>query len=127
MGAHEKTTDPIWFPWQRVIRTALQVIAAAGVFLGAVAAVAPQIIRELVDVLPGPFVVWATGAIAFLAALAAGIARVMALPIVNTWMTALGAGSVPANGYAAGTEPDDEQTTAGYPDALKSEPEDALG
>lgn len=127
MGAHAKATDPIWFPWQRVVRTALQVIAAAAVLLGAVAVAAPQIIAALGDVLPGPFVVWATGAIAFVAALAAALARVMALPIVNAWMTALGAGSVPASGHAAGTEPDDEQTTAGYPDALKTEPDDALG
>lgn len=126
MGAHEKTADPIWFPWQRVVRTALQVIAAAAVFLGAVAVAAPQILEALGDVLPGPFVAWATGAIAFVAALAAALARVMALPVVNTWMTALGAGSVPASGFASGTEPE-PATTAGYPDALKSEPEDALG
>lgn len=126
-GAHEKTTDPIWFPWQRVIRTAAQVLVAAATVLAAIAFVAPQVLDAVSDVLPGPWVAWLTGAIAFVAALSAALARVMALPVVNTWLTSLGAGSVPASGYSAGTEPAEEQTTAGYPNALKSEPEDALG
>lgn len=128
MGAHEKTTDPIWFPWQRVIRTAGQVLVAVATLTAAVAVIAPQVLNAVADVLPGPWVAWLTGAIAFVAAIAAALARVMALPVVNTWLTAIGAGSVPASGYSAGTEPDTEPTTtAGYPNALKTEPDDALG
>jgi hypothetical protein len=127
MGAHEQTTDPIWFPWQRVIRTAGQVLVAVATVFGAVAVIAPQVLAAVADVLPGSWVVWLTGAIAFVAAIAAALARVMALPVVNTWLTALGAGSVPASGYSAGTEPDTDATTAGYPNALKNEPQDALG
>lgn len=127
MGSHEKTTGPIWFPWQRVIRTFGQVLVATSIALTAIAVVAPQVLDAVTDVLPGPWVAWLTGAIAFVAALAAALARVMALPVVNTWLTAIGAGSVPASGYSAGTEPDPTVTTAGYPDALKTEPDDALG
>ncbi|MET3449806.1 hypothetical protein [Curtobacterium sp. 1544] len=128
MGAHKKTTEPIWFPWQRVIRTAGQVLVATSIVLTAVAVVAPQVLDAVADVLPGPWVAWLTGAIAFVAALAAALARVMALPVVNTWLTALGAGSVPASGHSAGTEPAPaESTTAGYPAANKTEPADALG
>lgn len=128
MGAHEAIAAPADFPWKRAIRTAGQVLVAAATLLAAVAAIAPQVLDAVADVLPGPWVVWLTGAIAFVAALAAALARVMALPVVNGWLTSIGAGSVPASGYSSGTEPGaDEQTTAGYPNALKSEPEDALG
>lgn len=86
----------IWYPIQRVIRTAVQVVLASAGILAVVVIVAPQIIDAVQDVLPGPVVVWLTGAVAFLAAISAAISRVMAIPAVDEWLRKLGAGSSPA-------------------------------
>lgn len=108
MGDHEKLAEQdIWFKTQRVIRTAVQVLLAGVTALTVLAVLAPQVLDAVKDVVPGPVVVWCGGAIAFIAALAAALARVMAIPTINRWLTAIGAGSVPASGHAAGAEPDE--------------------
>lgn len=106
MGDHEKpVVQDIWYTSQRVIRTAVQVLLAGVTVIATIAVLAPQVLDAVKDVLPGPVVVWLGTAIAFIAALAAALARVMAIPMVNRWLTAIGAGSVPASGHSAGTEP----------------------
>lgn len=92
--------NKIWFPLQRGIRTAVQVIVAAAAILATVVVVAPQILTAIQDVLPGPAVAWITGAIAVLAAVSAALARVMAIPAVDEWLRKFGAGSAPANAVA---------------------------
>jgi hypothetical protein len=88
--------NKIWFPIQRGIRTAVQVVIAAAAILATVVFVAPQILTAIQDVLPGPAVAWISGAIAVLAAVSAAISRVMAIPAVDEWLKKFGAGSAPA-------------------------------
>lgn len=88
--------NKIWFPSQRAIRTAVQVVLAAVALLSIIVTVAPQVLAAIADVLPGPAVAWLTAAIATLAAVSAAISRVMAIPIVDQWLKKFGAGSAPA-------------------------------
>ncbi|UGS27564.1 hypothetical protein K8F61_05085 [Microbacterium resistens] len=90
----------IWFPLQRAIRTAVQVLVAGAAILATTVLVAPQILTAIQDVLPGPAVAWISGAIAALAAISAAISRVMAIPAVDEWLKKLGAGSAPAGATA---------------------------
>lgn len=85
----------IWFPMQRAIRTAVQVVFAAATILATTVVVAPQILVAVQDVLPGPVVAWLAGAIAVLAGVSAAVARVMAIPAVDEWLRRFGAGSAP--------------------------------
>ncbi|MEV8176092.1 hypothetical protein [Microbacterium sp. NPDC079176] len=101
--------NKIWFPLQRAIRTAVQVVVAAAAILATTVIVAPQILTAIQDVLPGPVVAWITGAIAILAAASAAIARVMAIPAVDEWLRHIGAGSAPA-GAVAYTQFDGSET-----------------
>lgn len=92
--------NKILFPIQRVIRTVLQVVAAIVVFLvGAVPALAifaPQFLEAVRDILPPAWYAWGLGAVAVIGALAGALARVMAIPGVNAWLTKWGAGSAPS-------------------------------
>lgn len=102
--------NKIWFPLQRAIRTAVQVIVGGAAVLAAVVVVAPQIIDAIADVVPGPVIAWATAAIATLAAISAAIARVMAIPAIDEWLRKIGAGSAPA-GAVAYQGPDGDATS----------------
>lgn len=86
----------IWFPNQRWIRTAVQVLLAATALLAIAVNVAPRILDAVADVLPGPAVAWLAGAIATLATVSAVISRIMAIPMVDAWLKKFGAGSSPA-------------------------------
>ncbi|WP_270366130.1 hypothetical protein [Microbacterium algeriense] len=88
--------NKVWFPLQRAIRTAVQVVVGGAAVLATIVVVAPQIIDAVADVVPGPVIAWATAAIATLAAISAAIARVMAIPAVDEWLRRIGAGSAPA-------------------------------
>lgn len=133
MGAHERTVtvQPIWYTRQRWIRTALQTALAFLVGLGGSVAVlqatAPKVLRALADVLPDSWLAWLGGAFAFVIAIASALSKLMAIPLVNSWLTRIGAGSVPRAAALEDPDLDARTTTAGYPAALKSEPEDALG
>lgn len=136
MGAHARTVtvQPIWYTRQRWIRTAVQTAVAFLVGLGGSVAVlqatAPQVLAALADVLPASWLAYLGGAFALVIAIASALSKLMAIPLVNTWLTRIGAGSVPraaALEDPGPDEPDEPTTMAGYPDALKSEPEDALG
>lgn len=86
----------IWFPMQRAIRTAVQVIVGGAAVLATIVVIAPQIVEAVADVVPGPAIAWATAALATLAAISAAIARVMAIPAIDEWLRHIGAGSAPA-------------------------------
>ncbi len=128
MGDHSRTVDvqPIWYVWQRALRTALQVavalVLALGGSVGLLQALRPQILAAVADVLPPNAYAWLVGAFALVIAVATALSRLMAIPLVNTWLTRVHAGSVP-KAKALDLAP---TTTAGYPDARKSEPYDAL-
>ncbi len=85
----------IWFPLQRAIRTAIAVVLASAAILATTVAVAPQILKAVQDVLPGPVVAWVSGVILSLTAISAAISRVMAIPAVDAWLRKFGAGSAP--------------------------------
>ncbi|MFZ4894626.1 hypothetical protein ACL9RL_09265 [Plantibacter sp. Mn2098] len=89
----------IWFENQRVIRTFLQTVAGtlAGVatFVGILAAFAPQFLEAIREILPEDWYAGGLLVVAFIGTLAAVLAKVMALPLVNTFLTKFGAGSVP--------------------------------
>lgn len=94
------TVPPIWYRAKRVIRTVVQVVISGALLWGTVQLVAPQVLDELAKVLPGSWIVWLTGALAFLGVVAGVITRIMAIPQVNAWLTKIGAGSVPASAVA---------------------------
>lgn len=136
MGSHERTVavQPIWYTRQRWIRTALQTAFAFLITLGGsvalLQAVAPQVLHALADVLPASWLAWLAGVFAFVISIASALSKLMAIPVVNTWLTRVHAGSVPRAAALEDPEPDDATeptTSAGYPDALKTEPQDALG
>ena len=85
----------IWFKAQRVLRTIVQVILAFLSAWAVVAVVAPQILTELSAILPGSWIAWLTGVIAFVTVVAGVLSRIMAIPAVNAWLTHLGLGSAP--------------------------------
>jgi hypothetical protein len=91
----------IWFPLQRAIRTAVQVLVGGAAVLATIVVVAPQIVAAVADVVPGPVIAWATAALATLAAISAAISRVMAIPAVDEWLRHIGAGSSPAQFFVA--------------------------
>lgn len=98
-------TTEIWFKSKRVLRTIVQVVLGAAGVLATIAVVAPQVLTAIGDVVPGPVLVWLTGAVAFLAGISAALTRVMAIPAVNAWLTTFGLGSIPAAAVKA-PEPD---------------------
>ena len=85
----------IWFKAQRVLRTIFQVILAFLSVWAVIALVAPQILNELATILPGSWVVWLTAVIAGVTAVAGALSRIMAIPVVNGWLSNLGLGSAP--------------------------------
>lgn len=101
---HAKTANvptPIerWDSIKRALRTATQVAVALAVAIAggiaALAALAPEVLKALVDVLPPDVYAWLAGGVAFVVTLSGALARVMAIPAVDAWLTKLGLGSEP--------------------------------
>lgn len=88
----EVQAPTIWFKSKRVLRTLVQV--AIPTFL-AVAVVIPQIIEALGLPVDSEIRLWLVAVAGGITAVAAAIARIMAIPAVNTWLTHVGLGSVP--------------------------------
>lgn len=90
------TIEPtqVRYPWKTTVRTALQAFLSAATIL---ALIAPQL-QEFVDQFwPGsPVVAWIGTAAVFVAALAALITRIMAIPAVDAVLTKIGLGAKPA-------------------------------
>lgn len=90
---------PIWYRNKRTIRTIIQVIVSTAVTIAitivTLASFAPEVLDALTAVLPESAIAWLTGAVAFLVALSGALARIMAIPAVNDFLTRFGAGSVP--------------------------------
>lgn len=88
----------IWFKTQRVLRTVVQVgIPAFIVFAG----VLPQIIDAAGLPVDGALYLWLIGSAGVITAVAAGLARIMAIPTVNAWLITIGLGSVPKSAVKA--------------------------
>lgn len=101
MGDHEvikpKQIDvqEIWYQGKRVLRTVVQAVIGAAAVLAVVVGVAPQVLDAIGEVVPGPVLVWLTGAVATLAAVSAALTKIMAIPKINELLTLIGLGSVP--------------------------------
>lgn len=89
-----KVATEIWYKAQRVLRTIVQVVIPA--FLG-FAVVLPLIIEALGLPVDSELRVWLLVVATGVTAVAAAIARVMAIPAVNAWLIKIGLGSVPAS------------------------------
>ncbi|MEQ6899292.1 hypothetical protein [Microbacterium sp. KR10-403] len=99
----------IWFKAQRVLRTIVQVVLAFLSAWAVIAIIAPQILTELATILPGSWIAWLTGVIAFVTVVAGVLTRIMAIPQVNAWLTKLGLGSAPKSASQTGEIPAEVQ------------------
>ena len=85
-------------PWQASLRTAVQVgIPALITLVGVLPVIIQIILDELGEVMPDGVRVWLLGAAVVLTAVATAIARIMAVPAVNAWLTSIGLGAAPKN------------------------------
>lgn len=91
--ANQPAPTQVAQPWRAAVRTAVQVFLSAWSILGALLLIAPQIIDELSAVLPPEWIAWLVSAVAFLSVVAGVIARVMAIPAVNAFLTRFNAGA----------------------------------
>lgn len=111
-------TAAIWWPNQRAWRTILQV-AASGIlglvtFVAGLAVFAPQFVTALEPILPADWYVWLLGAVTFISLLAGALARVMAIPGVNEWLTRHSAFGTAPKGHLT-VAPSDLGLTPGLP------------
>lgn len=90
------TTPEIWFKTQRVLRTIVQALIVLVPVLNGAAAAVVAYLNEQTDVTIPAWVFLVLNGVIAVTALAMGlVARLMAVPGVNTWLTNLGLGSVP--------------------------------
>lgn len=109
--SHLATVPPtqIAHPWLATVRTILQTIA--GVVIGfasviAVAAVlAPQFLDAIAILLPPEWYAYALAVVAFIGTLAGAVARIMAIPGVNNWLTRAHLGAAPGLTFPLGGAP----------------------
>lgn len=101
-GKHEAKgleTQSIWYQRQRWLRTALQTAIAFLVGLGGsvalLQATAPQVLDALAGVLPANWLTGLAAVFAFVIAIASALSKLMAIPVVNVWLTRVGFGSEP--------------------------------
>lgn len=88
--------NKVWYPWQRVIRTAVQVFLGVAAVLATISFVAPQVIEALADVLPGNVIAWLVAATATIATVSGAISKIMLIPWVNEFLQKWGMGTAPA-------------------------------
>lgn len=94
--AEIRATTQTEYPWKATLRTALQVgIPALITLVGVLPLIIQVILDELGEQMPDGLRLWLLGAAALLTAVAAALARIMAIPAVNAWLTALGLGATP--------------------------------
>lgn len=80
------------YPWKAAARTAVQAFLS---FAALLAVTLPILLPFLGDYLPANWVGYVVAAAAFVAALAAAVARIMALPQLQSFLTNVGLGTAP--------------------------------
>jgi hypothetical protein len=90
----EPTPTQTVHPWKAALRTAVQVLTTLVLLWPALSAV-------LEDTALNLGWEWALPTIGAVTVLAAGLARVMAIPAVNAWLTKIGLGAQPAEAQHA--------------------------
>ncbi len=87
---------PIWFPVQRVLRTILQALIVLVPAANALALAIVDYLNTQTDVtVPGWVFLVLNGVIIGSAFMMGLVARIMAVPGVNDWLTKIGLGSIP--------------------------------
>lgn len=81
------------YPWKAAVRTAVQAFLS---FAALLAVALPIVLPFLGDYLPEAWVAWIVAAGVFISALAAVIARVMALPQLQAFLASVGLAAVPS-------------------------------
>lgn len=96
-GAVTTAVPEIWYKAKRVLRTIVQTLIVLVPIVNAIAAAIIGYLNEQSDVtVPGWIFLALNGIVVVTALLAGLVARVMAVPGVNTWLVHFGLGSVPA-------------------------------
>lgn len=89
-------TPEIWFKSQRTVRTIVQALVVLVPLANGVAAAAAAYLTEQTDlVIPAWAFVVLNGVVAVTAVIMGLVARLMAVPGFNDWLTRIGLGSVP--------------------------------
>lgn len=94
------TPTQVAYPWTAAARTVVQTVA--GVVLGLAAGIAtlavlaPQFLAAVADILPPEWLAWAVSAVATIGAIAGAVAKIMAIPGVNEWLTKVKLSATPA-------------------------------
>jgi hypothetical protein len=82
----------IAYPWKATVRTVIAVVVGVAV----VAPLALDVIQsELVGYLPPETLAWLAWAVGLAVAISGTVTRIMAIPLVNAWLTKLGLGATP--------------------------------
>lgn len=96
------TAPAIWFRTQRVLRTIVQALVVLIPILNGLALGAAAYLSEQTDVaIPAWVFLVLNGVIAATALIMGLVAKLMAVPGVNSWLTNLGLGSVPKSALAS--------------------------
>lgn len=104
MADHKSTVvvQPIWYTWQRVLRTALTT-----------ALTLLPVIPQVVQIVQGQWdAQWLTAVSVQAVAINAALTKIIAIPTVNGWLTYIGLGSVPKSAATADSAPIE------YPDVV---------
>lgn len=78
--------------WRTVVQNVISVVLTAGIVLPLAVSIAGE---ELGDVLPDGWLLWAAGVAASVAAIAAALTRIMAIPAVDAALRRFGLSSTP--------------------------------
>lgn len=99
----DTTTVPtIWFKTQRALRTGVQALIVLVPVVNLGAAIILEVLKGQADfVIPGWIFVVLNGIVVATALLMALVARLMANPVVNAFLTRFGLGSVPKSAINA--------------------------
>lgn len=96
------TTPEIWYRTQRALRTFVQALVVLVPLANAVGAAVIDYLNTQTDVTVPGWVFLALNAVVVGTAFVMGlVARIMAVPGVNDWLTKLGLGSVPKSTVAS--------------------------
>lgn len=87
-----QTPTQVVFPWRAAVRTAVQAFLA---FATLTAVTLPILTPFLADYLPDEWVAWLIAAGVFVSALAGVVARIMALPQLQAFLSSVGLGATP--------------------------------
>lgn len=98
------TVPEIWYKAKRAVRTIIQTLIVLVPIANLIAAAIASYLNDQTSVIvPGWVFVILNGIVVATALLAGLVARVMAVPGVNVWLTKIGLGSVPKSAVVDGS------------------------